>query len=1125
MGFIVTALKAVAGFIGGSTVAKLGVGILLSNAIRRKRKKRLGKSKPSGIKGTIETGANIPLSFHFGKTATAGKLEFHNTWGKAGDTPNAYYTQIISLCDIPIQSVTRIWVDAAEITFSGSLSTGKGRPIPEYRKNGADHLWIRIHLGDQVAIDPLRTSISTTERPWDAKAIGDGIPYAVVTSLYNRELFTKWPVLLFEVTGMKLEDISKARTGGDGDHNPVVQIYNVFKGIKYNGELFYGGGLPAAKLPSANWIDAINACRKQVTTNAGGKEASFRSGLEVSIDTPPADVIDILVDTCGAKIFEVGGQIKIQVGEPPVASLSITDDNILYSDDENYSPGDDLADTVNAIDTTYPNPDQMWKMDSMPTLLNADYEKEDGGHRYSESLELVASPYYEQNLRLRKSALAEYRREFRHTIPLPPEFWILDPCDSIEWTSKRWGYTNKLFRVDIMTDSADLDVTLDITEVNSSDHAFDASVDYKAPLPTPTMAIVPIPVQAVQTADFSVAAINISSGSNALIPGLRVSWTQTATQTDISMVAIQAITTGSTTLIANAAIEFGAGEYLIYGMLLPLTSYDVRIKYMPFSGRETSWSAWKSATTGDARARFDQIAGDVVESQLATALSTLINSKLSSPVIEGQLSSAVRKKLNATIDISGVNTDIASIKAELFGDAMYQAKALRFDNLDTIETTFADGHYALYADYAPDPGDSTADSAKSTGLDTAAEFAAAQSVILSDAERTGTDVSSYLDSRGVGDLVRFFITQSHWYDYKIRRVNTITTGNSYDLDFLGKDQSGAVLPYIHTKSDLSVLFVFTPSSVPTELASWLENEEQLKTLTTYATELTTLAKEEQDLTAMATKRSDILTVANLEAALSALAKVQTELVSIASVQGAIEALSQKSKDLLAIAASITAIQDLIASKASIDILTGIVNALSALAGNEPNLNKIAADAAKLLLLAKSEADILSIVSDKKSIDALVGQVTDILAVAGELASITSILTKKTQLLEIAGIEPSLKAISTYTKVLTALAQVGDPDDTMISWELAQLLANTQYNVQIRARNSDGGGAVSSVSLTTFGIPAIPAMILSIGDAKIRVSWALVVANPSAYYRINYKVGSAHGHGLAGTATLSNDFHD
>ena len=172
--FVFTAIKAVVGFIAGSTVAKIAVGILLSNAIRRKRQKRFQKPKPSGIKDTLETGAELPLSFQLGRTATAGKLEFHNTWGSAGDTPNAYYTQIISLSDIPIQSVTKIWVDAAEITFTGSLSTGRGRPIPEYHKNGTDHLWIRIHLGDQVAADPLRTSISTTERPWDAKAIGDG---------------------------------------------------------------------------------------------------------------------------------------------------------------------------------------------------------------------------------------------------------------------------------------------------------------------------------------------------------------------------------------------------------------------------------------------------------------------------------------------------------------------------------------------------------------------------------------------------------------------------------------------------------------------------------------------------------------------------------------------------------------------------------------------------------------------------------------------------------------------------------------------------------------------------------------------------------------------------------------
>ena len=77
--------------------------------------------------------------------------------------------------------------------------------------------------------------------------------------------------------GLRLYDISRDSTqggvgpqrfadpatwGGDGDFLPAVQIYNLLRGITYNGQWFYGlQNLSSSRLPAAAWIAQIEKHR------------------------------------------------------------------------------------------------------------------------------------------------------------------------------------------------------------------------------------------------------------------------------------------------------------------------------------------------------------------------------------------------------------------------------------------------------------------------------------------------------------------------------------------------------------------------------------------------------------------------------------------------------------------------------------------------------------------------------------------------------------------------------------------------------------------------------------------------------------------------------------------------
>lgn len=153
----------------GAILLKVAVGIGLSYAAKALAGKP-PEAEPFSVNGTLQSGGDVPRSIILGHTTTAGSLVYANSWGNSGKTPNAYFTQVIAISDVPITGVTQLWVNGEPVTISATLDPGgRGYQIDEYRTDGDDnHLWIKFHDGTQTTADPLLTgSVSSATHPWN----------------------------------------------------------------------------------------------------------------------------------------------------------------------------------------------------------------------------------------------------------------------------------------------------------------------------------------------------------------------------------------------------------------------------------------------------------------------------------------------------------------------------------------------------------------------------------------------------------------------------------------------------------------------------------------------------------------------------------------------------------------------------------------------------------------------------------------------------------------------------------------------------------------------------------------------------------------------------------------------
>lgn len=621
LGFAATSFFVTATAFVLKTIVGLGVNMLISKLL-------MPKGPTFHIQGKIRAGATVPRSIMLGFGCTAGSLVYANTWGRDGKTPNAYFTQVIALSDMPINALDGIFIGSERCEIDvDNPHVDYGYPIEEYKVNGTPFLWVKFYDGTQTTADPFLVSkVSSSERPYTDRRIGYGVAYAILTARIKDTLFTGFPEAKFELTGMKLYDISKDSTqggdgtqrinnpatwGGDGDELLGVQLYNILRGISYNGSWLYGlQRTDTFSLPSAWWIAQINKCRETFEGPDEEMLPSYRTCMEVPVNEVPADVAEALLLGGNGKLTESGGIYKLYLGEPGDSVVTINDDVILSTHEQSFVPFYGLGETITGIEASYPEPDEGWNTKPLDPVYRTDLEELAGNRRLMGSLAINTVPYNPQVQRIVQAALREAERARRHTIVLPPEYWIYEPGDVITWNSTRNGYITKLFRIDGVQDLDNLDVMWDITEVDPTDYDWNPDTDYRPPIIGPIGPIRPTP-QPVGGWQVFPDDIRDNAGV-ARRPSIGVQFDGDDDDIEYARITVRDAVTQD--VVFQSDIPYGnpdtnpALRYeILNGVFLPATNYEVQGQFIPISERETLPTAWFPVTTNNTGLGRDDI--------------------------------------------------------------------------------------------------------------------------------------------------------------------------------------------------------------------------------------------------------------------------------------------------------------------------------------------------------------------------------------------------------------------------------------------------------------------------------------------------------------------------------------
>jgi len=616
IGAVVGLLKA-----GGiaATLIKFAFGIALQLGSSLLAKMSAKKQTQPGIVGQVQMGGDKSLSFIVGTYATAGHLEYINSFGKVDDVENAVLTQVITLSDLPVHSIgNRVFVngetcnrDPGIVTSSEAAKFGTtSYPVAEYKYSRWWFLFLKYYTGDQTMADPnLVAKFAGNDRPWTADMVGRGLAYVIATAEFERHLMTAIPAFRFQVQGIRLYDPRRdSSVGGNGPQrwgneatyqwtdNPVVIIYNILRGIHYQGEFIWGGTVKAWGLPLSGWMAAMNECDILVQIENGQFEKQFRCGYEIrTLDQEPMDVIEELLKSCNGRVSESGGIYNIHVGPPGLPVAFLSDDEFVITKEREFDAFPGLESTFNGVTGTWPSPDAAWEMKDAPQRRFPEYEAQDEGRILLADVQFNTVPFPNQVQRL-MMALAKANRRFRkHIGTLPPWAAVLDPFDVIALTSLKEGYQNKHFEIMGIDDQPNVNQLVSITEVDPSDYDWNANRDTLPWSVGPLVPNWPAP-QIMVGWNAQPAELKDANGTSRR-PSIEVFFA--ANMTDVRAVHVKVRLASTLEIVFDGEIPYGDPDYdnpsrsvILNGVFLPDENYAVQGAYVPYSGRQVTLSPW-----------------------------------------------------------------------------------------------------------------------------------------------------------------------------------------------------------------------------------------------------------------------------------------------------------------------------------------------------------------------------------------------------------------------------------------------------------------------------------------------------------------------------------------------------
>jgi hypothetical protein len=297
------------------------------------------------------------------------------------------------------------------------------------------------------------------------------------------------------------------------------------------------------------------------------------------------------------RLVENGGIYKLFIGPPALPVVHITDGDLRADEGDVFRPIRVLEERINHVTGRYTAPEDGWIPKVVPARTDPAFEAADG-RRVTGDLDAPFVQSGKHIQRLQRQMLFRARKERRHTIPLGPEFWGLEPGDVLAWNSDRNGYIDKLFDVLAVEDYHDLSITVHLLEIDEDDYDWTPETDL---IPEPDGSLVTGRPPAKQVQTFQAFPF-IHQHLGLRRPAIKVQWAPPE-DGDIRAVVFQVRLAGASMDEASMARtdDPEVGGFVIWANLLPDTDYEVRAWFESINGFAVERTLFMPVRTPDVR--------------------------------------------------------------------------------------------------------------------------------------------------------------------------------------------------------------------------------------------------------------------------------------------------------------------------------------------------------------------------------------------------------------------------------------------------------------------------------------------------------------------------------------------
>lgn len=598
MPFLAPVLGAAIGGVAATAIGQAVIGVGLSVAAGYAARAIAPKPQQRGAAGhrlNLRYDPNAPREIGVGLFASAGSLGYRNVYG------NQDWTEILHVTsDYTSDGLERVFVAGKEVSWNPATGAVGGYP----------GMTITVHNGAWDQLADLALVANSTDGRWTTNHRGRGVAYQALRMRYDAALYPSGnPDVLYVLRGARFYDWRKdSSAGGSGPQrwgqpetytwtrNPAVIAYNWCRGLWLGGQRVAGMNMPAGILPLDRWTAAANACDEQVPLKGGGFETRYCADGLLSTASPHREVLRALATAMAGRFIDTGGLFYPLAGVAEAPVLSITDDDLLRDADIELIDKLSRNQLVNAVFGTYHEPGQQYAPIAAPPRISLADEAADGSRLEQHyPLDLVTSGTCAQRI------LEILRRECRYQgtgkLPLRARCRGLEAGDVFSWTSARYGYVNKLFRV--ATTEAALDgsgILATISETAAAIYGWTPALDEldpQAPMVLPSGGAPTNTIEGLQ-----VANVVVTSAGAAQLPGLALTWTPPVDPTVVAIRVAYRRQGDEVALETNIYDPSTGGVFVVTDGVQGGTVYEVAALPVTVPERAgLTWTSWVVPST------------------------------------------------------------------------------------------------------------------------------------------------------------------------------------------------------------------------------------------------------------------------------------------------------------------------------------------------------------------------------------------------------------------------------------------------------------------------------------------------------------------------------------------------